>query len=57
MGYTLELTEQTQQEILRLGRDKQYGARPLKRAIQTLVEDPLTDRLLAGNIENKLVKI
>ena len=57
MGYTLELTEQTQQEILRLGRDKQYGARPLKRAIQTLVEDPLTDKLLAGNIENKIIKI
>lgn len=57
MGYSLELSEETQQEILRLAHDKQYGARPLKRAIQTLIEDPLTDKLLAGEIENKIIKI
>ncbi len=57
MGYQLELTEDTQNEILRLARDTQYGARPLKRAIQTLVEDPLTDMLLAGEIDNKIIKI
>ena len=57
MGYTLELTDATREEILRLSRDKQYGARPLKRAIQTLIEDPLTDKLLAGEIENKIIKI
>lgn len=57
MGYTLELTDATREEILRLSRDRQYGARPLKRAIQTLIEDPLTDNLLAGEIENKIIKI
>lgn len=57
MGYQLELTEETQNEILRLARDTQYGARPLKRAIQTLVEDPLTDMLLAGEIDDKIIKI
>ena len=57
MGYQLELTEETQNEILRLARDTQYGARPLKRAIQTLVEDPLTDMLLAGEVDNKIIKI
>ena len=57
MGYQLELTEETQNEILRLARDTQYGARPLKRAIQTLVEDPLTDMLLAGEVDNKRIKI
>lgn len=57
MGYTLELTDATREEILRLARDKQYGARPLKRAIQTRIEDPLTDLLLAGEIENKTIKI
>lgn len=57
MGYTLELTDATREEILRLSRDKQYGARPLKRAIQTLIEDPLTDKLLAGEIEYKIIKI
>ena len=57
MGYQLELTKETQNEILRLARDTQYGARPLKRAIQTLVEDPLTDMLLAGEIDDKIIKI
>lgn len=57
MGYQLELTKETQNEILRLARDTQYGARPLKRAIQTLVEDPLTDMLLAGEVDNKIIKI
>ena len=57
MGYTLELTDETHDAILHMAHDKQYGARPLKRAIQTLVEDPLTDKLLAGEIENKLIKL
>ena len=57
MGYHLELSEETRNEILRLARDKQFGARPLKRAIQTLIEDPLTDKMLAGEIENKMIKI
>ena len=57
MGYTLEITDKTRDEILRLARDKQYGARPLKRAIQTQIEDPLTDKMLAGEIESKIIKI
>ena len=57
MGYSLELRDETRQEILRLARDKQFGARPLKRAIQTLIENPLTDKLLAGEIENTIIKI
>ena len=57
MGYTLELTDNTRDEILRLARDRQYGARPLKRAIQTLIEDPLTDKMLAGEIENKIINV
>ena len=57
MGYHLELSEETRNEILRLARDKQFGARPLTRAIQPLIEDPLTDKMLAGEIENKTIKI
>lgn len=57
MGYALEITDKTRDEILRLARDKQYGARPLKRAIQTQIEDPLTDKMLAGEIESKIIKI
>lgn len=57
MGYSLQITEQTRQNILQLARDKQFGARPIKRAIQTLVEDPITDLLLAGKIETNNIKI
>ena len=57
MGYTLQLTEATRQEILRLSQDRQFGARPIKRAIQTLIEDPLTDKMLAGEIENNIITI
>ena len=57
MGYSFELTDKTRDEILHLARDKQYGARPLKRAIQTMIEDPLTDKMLAGELENKQIKI
>jgi ATP-dependent Clp protease ATP-binding subunit ClpA len=36
------------------GFDPQYGARPLRRAIQRLLEDEISERLLAGDIERGL---
>ena len=57
MGYTLEITDATREKIITQARDKRYGARPLKRAIQSMIEDPLTDLLLAGEIENNKIKI
>lgn len=57
MGYKLQLTKKTKEQLLEQSRDRKYGARPLKRAIQTLVEDPITDILLSGDIENKIIKI
>ena len=57
MGYKLQLTKKTKEQLLERSRDRKYGARPLKRAIQTLVEDPITDILLSGNVENKTIKI
>lgn len=57
MGYELQLTEETENKILAMAHEKQFGARPIKRAIQSLVEDPLTDLLLNGEIENKIIKI
>jgi ATP-dependent Clp protease ATP-binding subunit ClpC len=57
MGYTLKLTKQTKDKILQEANDRRYGARPLKRAIQTLVEDPITDLLLSEKIENKIIKL
>lgn len=49
MGYSLELTDEAMKLICRKGYDVQYGARPVKRAIQTYVLDALTDLMLDGN--------
>ena len=57
MGYKLQLTKKTTEQLLERSRDRKYGARPLKRAIQTLVEDPITDILLSGMTENKTIQI
>ena len=47
MGYTLELTTQAKDFIADKGWDDQFGARPLKRAIQKYVEDALAEALIA----------
>ena len=47
-GLTLTLTDQAVALVAERGYDPQYGARPLKRAIQKLVIDPLAVQLLAG---------
>ena len=57
MGYNLEVTEETREKLLKESLDRKFGARPLKRAIQTWIEDPITDLLLSGEIENKHIKI
>lgn len=57
MGYKLQITKKTKEQLIAHSRDRKYGARPLKRAIQKLLEDPITDMLLSGNIENKIIKI
>jgi ATP-dependent Clp protease ATP-binding subunit ClpC len=57
MGYELEVTEETQEKLLQESLDRKFGARPLKRAIQTWIEDPITDLLLSGEVENKHIKI
>ncbi|CAG9622250.1 ATP-dependent protease ATP-binding subunit ClpC [Sutcliffiella rhizosphaerae] len=47
----LELTEAAKEKISEEGYDPEYGARPLRRAIQKHVEDKLSEELLRGNIE------
>jgi ATP-dependent Clp protease ATP-binding subunit ClpB len=47
---TLELTDAARQAIFHAGYDRAYGARPLKRAIQRLVQDPLAMRILDGRV-------
>ena len=46
MGYKVTVTKKVKEQIIRDGSDPRYGARPLRRAIQTHVEDVLTDILL-----------
>jgi ATP-dependent Clp protease ATP-binding subunit ClpC len=45
-GLTLELTEEAKQFLAKAGYDAQLGARPLRRAIQRLIENPLSERIL-----------
>jgi ATP-dependent Clp protease ATP-binding subunit ClpB len=45
---TVELTDRAKDSLGEAGYDPQYGARPLKRAIQRFIEDPLAKRVLAG---------
>jgi ATP-dependent Clp protease ATP-binding subunit ClpB len=49
LGLSLELTEAAKEHLAEAGWDPTYGARPLKRAIQRLVENPLALRLLEGD--------
>ncbi len=46
MGHTLDVTPEARQLLAEKGYDMQYGARPLKRAIQDLIEDPLCELLM-----------
>jgi len=51
MGYKLELTLEAKDFIAEHGYDVQFGARPLKRAIQRYLEDELADIVLAGELQ------
>jgi ATP-dependent Clp protease ATP-binding subunit ClpB len=50
-GIEIELTDAAKEALVDAGWDPTYGARPLKRAIQRLVENPLALRLLEGEFE------
>ncbi len=49
---SLELTEPARQLILAAGSDAAYGARPLKRALQRMIQDPLAMKILDGEVLN-----
>ena len=49
MGFEPELTEKARNYIVEKGWDEQYGARPLKRAIQKYVEDVLAEEIIKSN--------
>jgi ATP-dependent Clp protease ATP-binding subunit ClpB len=49
---TIELTPAARKAIFKAGYDRAYGARPLKRAIQRLVQDPLATKILDGTVRH-----
>ena len=51
MNITLELTDAAVEFVVDKGFDEKYGARPLKRAIQTNIEDELAEEILEGRIK------
>ncbi|MFC7357122.1 ATP-dependent Clp protease ATP-binding subunit [Jejudonia soesokkakensis] len=51
LGYTLKLSEKAKDYIADKGFDKDYGARPLKRAIQKYIEDALAEEIINSNLK------
>ena len=57
-GMSIELTDAARDYVAKKGTDKIYGARPLRRAIQTLIEDPLSEELLEGKwVAGDIIKV
>lgn len=51
LGYTVELTDKAKDFLAEKGYDQQFGARPLNRAIQKYLEDPVAEEILKGEVE------
>lgn len=51
LGYHIELTEKAKDFLAEKGYDQQFGARPLNRAIQKYLEDPIAEEILKGEVE------
>ena len=51
LGYNVELTDKAKDFLSDKGYDPQFGARPLNRAIQKYLEDPVAEEILKGDIE------
>ena len=52
LGFSLEITDNAKEFLAEKGYDKQFGARPLKRAIQSHIEDELAEILLKGEAKS-----
>ena len=52
MGYTIELSDEAKEFVATKGYDVQFGARPLKRAIQNYIEDGLCERIVNGDVQS-----
>ncbi|MCR5107460.1 MAG: ATP-dependent Clp protease ATP-binding subunit [Lachnospiraceae bacterium] len=52
LGISLKVTDSAKKRVIEKGTDKKYGARPLRRAVQTLIEDPLAEAVLEGELKD-----
>ena len=52
-GLAMELTDEAKSFIIKKGSDTDYGARPLRRALERFIEDPLSEELLRGEFQGK----
>ena len=52
LGITLHVRESVKKHIVETGTDQKYGARPLRRAVQNMLEDKLAEALLDGEIKS-----
>jgi ATP-dependent Clp protease ATP-binding subunit ClpC len=52
-GLALELTDESKEFLIKKGSNTDYGARPLRRAIESFIEDPLAEELLKGEFSGK----
>src|SRR5690606_21554093 len=50
LGYNIQLTDEAKNHIAEKGFDHNFGARPLKRAIQKFLEDPIAEEILKGEL-------
>ncbi len=58
LGYKISVSEKTKDYIAEKGWDVQFGARPLKRAIQKYIEDPLAEKIITYKLaEGDLIKV
>jgi ATP-dependent Clp protease ATP-binding subunit ClpC len=58
LGYRVELTKNAKEYVAEKGFDEKYGARPLNRAIQKYIEDPLAEEIIQKKVkEGDLIKI
>ncbi len=52
-GFSLEITNDAKEFLIKKGTNLDFGARPLRRALENFVEDPLSEELLTGNFQGK----
>ena len=52
-GFTLEISEDAKEFLIKKGTNLDFGARPLRRALENYIEDPLSEELLNGSFQGK----